>query len=184
MSVSRPGHTAAITKTITTQRERIQSIGVDILHAAIQPIERVLFASLSLSFSLSLQCDSALIHAGLIHTSWRQWRRLHPCHLVIALVPLKCSSRNLLFPHRVPFTKEKMPWCPSKMKHSDLNTDNTTVANQHSFLNQTIGLCIQFLIPIIMHKTKSLWKFGLNWLSKVQENDERKTPLLHKFACF
>ena len=33
------------------------------------------------------------------------------CPLVIALVPLKCSSRNLLIPHVVPCSKEKMPWC-------------------------------------------------------------------------
>ena len=38
--------------------------------------------------------------------------QLPPCPLVIALVPLKCSSRNLQFPHRVPFAKEKIPWCP------------------------------------------------------------------------
>ena len=37
--------------------------------------------------------------------------------LVIALVPLKCSSRNLQFHHRVPFTKEKMPWCPCPFKN-------------------------------------------------------------------
>ena len=53
-------------------------------------------------------------------TSRRQWRRLRrlpPCTpLVIALVPLKCSSRCLPFPHRVPFTKEKMPWCPCPFK--------------------------------------------------------------------
>ena len=44
----------------------------------------------------------------------RQQRRLPPyrCPLVIALVPLHCPSKNLLFPHRVPFTKEIMPWCP------------------------------------------------------------------------
>ena len=33
---------------------------------------------------------------------------------IMALVPLKCSSRNLQFRHRVPFTGEKMPWCPFK----------------------------------------------------------------------
>ena len=40
-----------------------------------------------------------------------------PCPLVIALVPLKCSSRNIQFPHRVPFTREKMPWCPHRFKN-------------------------------------------------------------------
>ena len=45
-------------------------------------------------------------------TSQRQRRWLPPLPLVIALVPLKCSSRILQFPHRVPFDKEKWPWCP------------------------------------------------------------------------
>ena len=44
-----------------------------------------------------------------------------PCPLFIALVPLKCSSRNLQFSHRVPSAKEKMPWCPSKMKQTALS---------------------------------------------------------------
>ena len=51
------------------------------------------------------------------NTSRRQWRRLPPCTLVIALVPLTCSSRNLQFSHRVPFTKEKLPWCPCPFKN-------------------------------------------------------------------
>ena len=33
--------------------------------------------------------------------------------------------------------------------------------------------------PNIMHKITSLWKFGLNWLLKLKENDERKPPLLY-----
>ena len=37
--------------------------------------------------------------------------------LVIAVVPLKCSSRNLQFPHGVLFTKEKMPVCPCPFKN-------------------------------------------------------------------
>ena len=35
-----------------------------------------------------------------------------------------------------------------------------------------------------MHKITNLWKFELNWSSKLQENNEEKTPLLHKFVCF
>ena len=45
-------------------------------------------------------------------TSRRQRRRLPACSLVIALVPLKWSSRYLQFPHWVPLTKENMHWCP------------------------------------------------------------------------
>ena len=41
--------------------------------------------------------------------------------LVFALVPLKCPSRNLQFPHRVPTTMEKTPWCLlSQMQHTGL----------------------------------------------------------------
>ena len=40
-----------------------------------------------------------------------------PCPLVIALVPLKYFSGNSQFPRRVPFTKEKMPWCPRPFKN-------------------------------------------------------------------
>ena len=53
-------------------------------------------------------------------TSWRQQRRLPPCPLVNALVPLKSSSRNVQFSHRVPFTKEKMPWCPCPFKKQSI----------------------------------------------------------------
>ena len=35
-----------------------------------------------------------------------------------------------------------------------------------------------------VHKITNLWKFGLNWSSKLHENDERKTPLLHNFVYF
>ena len=41
----------------------------------------------------------------------------------IGLVPLKFYSKNLQFPHKVPFTTgEKMPWCPChfKTKHTGL----------------------------------------------------------------
>ena len=31
-------------------------------------------------------------------------------------MPLRCSSRNLQFLHRLPFFREKMPWCPCPFK--------------------------------------------------------------------
>ena len=40
-------------------------------------------------------------------TSQRQQRWLLSCPLVIALVPLKCSRRNLQFPHRLPLPRRK-----------------------------------------------------------------------------
>ena len=30
---------------------------------------------------------------------------------------MKCSGRKLQLPHRVPFTKKKMPWCPCPFKN-------------------------------------------------------------------
>ena len=50
-------------------------------------------------------------------TSQKQRRPLPSCPMAIALVPLTCPSKNLQFPQRVSFTKEKMPWCPSTFKH-------------------------------------------------------------------
>ena len=52
-------------------------------------------------------------------------RILTPCPLVIALVPFKCSSRNLTFLHSVSFTKEKMPWCPCPFKNEAHMPDRT-----------------------------------------------------------
>ena len=63
-------------------------------------------------------------------TSRRQRRRLPPLPLAIALVPLKCSSRNLQFPHRVPFAKEKMPWCPCPFKNEAYSPDKWIIQNR------------------------------------------------------
>ena len=54
-----------------------------------------------------------IMYTGLI---LHEGSKLPPCPYVIAWVPLKCSSRNLQFPHWVPFTKEKMLWCPYPFK--------------------------------------------------------------------
>ena len=35
-----------------------------------------------------------------------------------------------------------------------------------------------------MQKITNLWKFWLNWSSKLQENNESKTPLLQTVLCF
>ena len=35
-----------------------------------------------------------------------------------------------------------------------------------------------------MHKITNLWKFGLNWSSKLQENNERKNTLVAQIVCF
>ena len=46
------------------------------------------------------------------------------------LVPLKSSGRNSKFPHRVPFTKEKMPWCPLALSKIHMNSKNLCTFNQ------------------------------------------------------
>ena len=51
---------------------------------------------------------SQIIKRAELDTSRRQQRRLPPWPLVIALLPLKCSSRNLQFPHRLHLIKEKI----------------------------------------------------------------------------
>ena len=60
------------------------------------------------------------IYSVMPDTSRRQQRQLSPCSLVVALVPLKCSSRNLL-PHMVPFTKEKMHVPLQKTEEKNVN---------------------------------------------------------------
>ena len=60
--------------------------------------------------------------------------------LVIALVPLKCSSRNLQFPHRVPFTKEKMPWCSCPFKNEAYSPDDAHQSGPKVILpSRTLG---------------------------------------------
>ena len=79
------------------------------------------------SFLNVLVCHTQYIHRP--DASQRQQRRLPPCPLVIALVPLKCYSRNLQFPRRVPFhiyiSRRKCLSCAfacSKIKHTGLHT--------------------------------------------------------------
>ena len=50
-------------------------------------------------------------------TSRWQKRQMPPGHCLGALTK-KCSSRNLQFPHRVPFNNDKMPWCPRPFKNA------------------------------------------------------------------
>ena len=54
-------------------------------------------------------------------TSRRQWRWLPTCLWLLPLCPLY-PSRNLQFPHRVSFTKEKIPWCPCHFKNEAYRT--------------------------------------------------------------
>ena len=55
------------------------------------------------------------------NTSRRQQRQIALSPLVFALVPLKCPSKNIQFPHSVPFTKENMPRCPCPFKNEATN---------------------------------------------------------------
>ena len=40
------------------------------------------------------------------------------------------------------------------------------------------------MYPNKLHKITTLWKFGLNWSSNLQENNERKNDLVAQFVCF
>ena len=55
----------------------------------------------------------------ILHGGNKAIASMPPGHCLCA--PLKCSSRNLQFPHRVPFTEEKMPWCPCPFKNEALH---------------------------------------------------------------
>ena len=74
-------------------------------------------------------------------TSRRQRRRLPPSPLAIALVPLKGSSRNLQFPHRVPFAKEKMPWCPCLFKNEAYRPVPCCTWSQHETMDESHLYC-------------------------------------------
>ena len=63
------------------------------------------------NFKLCFMNNKVFVFEGMIlHVGNKG--NLPVCPLVFALVPLKGSSRNLQFPHRVTITKEKIPWCP------------------------------------------------------------------------
>ena len=46
----------------------------------------------------------------------------------------------------------------------------------------TCGNCQRPLFSLSL--SQHLWKFGLNCSSKLQENNDRKTPLKHIYVCF
>ena len=50
------------------------------------------------------------------------------------------------------------------------------------------GKCQKPVFPLgvsqHMHEITNLWKFELNWSSKLRESMEEKTPLSHKFCAF
>ena len=69
--------------------------------------------------SLLILDRAAIIHLVIcsLASCFREINKIIICYcqtwyFILPPCPLKCSNRNLQFPSRVPFTKEKMPWCP------------------------------------------------------------------------
>ena len=88
-------------------------------------------------------------------TSRRQRRRLPPLPVAIALVPLKCSSRNLQFPHRVPFAKQKMPWCP--FKNEAYRPDSIYLFTiKNCIQKSSVGISARSLIRMTLKGTQTL----------------------------
>ena len=52
----------------------------------------------------------------------------------IASMPPGHCLRKLHFPHRVPFTKEKMPWCPYSFKNEAYRLEAVTRGKQQGFV--------------------------------------------------
>ena len=76
-----------------------------------------------------------------------------PCTLVIALMPLKCSSRNLQFPqHREPFTKKKMPWCPCPFKERGILACRCTAVNIQPTLHILEGTRCLGSVELVLEK--------------------------------
>ena len=65
-------------------------------------------------------------------TSWRQQRRLPPCPLVIALVPLKCNDCRI-YNFLISFTKYKMSWCPCSFKNEAYRLKPVTLVQNKAF---------------------------------------------------
>ena len=69
---------------------------------------------------------------------------------------------------------------------NDLLNNNTSVVTLTLKGRYTFGNCQRpvFSLGVSHHKHKitSLWKFGLNWSSKLRENDERKNTLVGRIC--
>ena len=63
--------------------------------------------------------------AGLLTEATKAFASMPP--LVIDLVPFKHSSRNVLFPHRVLFTKPEMPCYMYSLREYGLGTSDDTM---------------------------------------------------------
>ena len=82
-------------------------------------IQRFVQHYMALTKTRSNFCCNYLTCSGLmLYRGNKDLHCLHaPGHCLGALDIHLYSSRNLQFPHRVPFTKEKMPWCPCPFKN-------------------------------------------------------------------
>ena len=85
-------------------------------------------------------------------------KAIAPCPRVNALVPLKCSSRNLQFPHRVPFTNRKCLGALARSKRSIHEACNGLICNQPCQKHQAKPLLITIRVlgyfTLIIHHTR------------------------------
>ena len=83
--------------------------------------------------------------------------------LIIALVPLKCSGRNLKFPHMMPFTNEKMPWCPCPFEKEAQHTGLRFNPHKHTHKSRRKLMVTSFqfhaiiVLPLYMKYTFLFW---------------------------
>ena len=103
--------------------------------------------------------------------------------LVIALVPLKCYSRNLPFPQKGALYQGEKAFMPEKFQEF-----RNYIIKSHMFLKtvDTIGNCqrpvFSFGVSQHVHKITNLWKFELNWWSKLRDNNEIKNTLVSRIC--
>ena len=72
---------------------------------------------------------------------------------------------------------------------SDLPLNRNVLSKQCLKTVDTIGNCQRLVFSLCvskhMHKITNLWKFELNWSSKLRDmNEIKKTPLSHEVVCF
>ena len=62
--------------------------------------------------------------------------RLPPCPLFIVLVPLKCPSRNLQFPYRVPFSQGENALVPLPFQKRSVGLQVCVRVHKGRYLSQ------------------------------------------------
>ena len=113
--------------------------------------------SLLVALYSALYCSTVTIRPD---TSRRQQIQLPHGPLVVASVPLKPSSRNGKFCHRVPFSKEKMPWTLALSKNEAYRPGQVGLDHlptTHLFPPVALSLMCRAVMPSSLQRAATSW---------------------------